>query len=127
MERVAKRMGATSKWAYNDSDCLDTEQFKMIADNLILENKIKPLLHTYVVDAIVKENKILGVVTESKSGRRVIYAQRVIDCSGDADVAYFAGCRYTTLPVEKSLGVTSVFNVAGVDKEKFLSYTSKNP
>jgi len=54
MERVAKRMGATSKWAYNDSDCLDTEQFKMIADNLILENKIKPLLHTYVVDAIVK-------------------------------------------------------------------------
>ena len=122
MERVAKRMGATFKWAYNDSDCLDAEQFKMIADNLILENKIKPLLHTYVVDAIVKNNKILGVITESKSGRRVVYAERVIDCSGDADVAYFAGCRYTTLPLEKSLGVTSVFNVAGVDKEKFLSY-----
>ena len=115
-------MGATFKWAYNDSDCLDAEQFKMIADNLILENKIKPLLHTYVVDAIVKNNKILGVITESKSGRRVVYAERVIDCSGDADVAYFAGCRYTTLPLEKSLGVTSVFNVAGVDKEKFLSY-----
>lgn len=66
-------------------------------------------------------------MTESKSGRNAIYAQRVIDCSGDADVAYFAGCRYTQIPRETSLGVTSVFNLAGVDKEKFLSYVKGNP
>lgn len=88
---------------------------------------MKPLLHTYVVDAIVKENKIIGVITESKSGRRVIYAERVIDCSGDADVAHFAGCRYSTIPIEKSLGVTSVFNASGVDKDKFLKYVGDNP
>lgn len=127
MERIAKRMGASSKWAYNDSQCLDTEQFKLIADELIKENKIKPLLHTFVVDAIVKSNTIMGVVTESKSGRNAIYAQRVIDCSGDADVAYFAGCRYTLIPREKAMGVTSVFNLAGVDKEKFLTYANSNP
>lgn len=120
-------MGASSKWAFNDSECLDTEQFKIIADKLILENNIKPLLHTYVVEALVNNGRIEGVIVESKSGREAIYAKRVIDCSGDADVAYFAGCKYTSLPLDKSLGVTSVFNVAGVDKEKFLQYVSKDP
>ena len=89
MERVAKRMGGTTKWPYNDSQCLDAEKFKLIADHLIKEANVTPLLHTTVVDAIVKNNTILGLITESKSGRQAILAKRVIDCSGDADVAYF--------------------------------------
>ena len=40
-------------------------------------------------------NLIRGVVIEGKSGRQVIFAERVVDCTGDADVAYFAGARYT--------------------------------
>lgn len=36
MERVAQRMGGSTKFPYNDSDCLDAEKFKIIADNLIL-------------------------------------------------------------------------------------------
>ena len=55
-------MGASSKWAFNDSECLDTEQFKIIADRLIMENNIRPLLHTYVVDSLVKNGKIEGVI-----------------------------------------------------------------
>lgn len=55
-------MGSTSKWPFNDSECLDTEQFKLIADQLILENNIKPLLHTYVVDTIVQNNTIKGII-----------------------------------------------------------------
>ena len=35
-----------------------------------------------------------GIITESKSGRRAILADRVIDCTGDADVAYLAGAEY---------------------------------
>ncbi len=55
-------MGSTSKWPFNDSECLDTEQFKLIADQIILENDIQPLLHTYVVDTIVQNNTIKGVI-----------------------------------------------------------------
>ena len=127
MERVAKRMGGSTKWPYNDSQCLDAEKFKLIADHLIKEANVTPLLHTTVVDAIVKNNTILGLITESKSGRQAILAKRVIDCTGDADVAYLSGCRYTRLPLEKALGVTSVFNVSGVDKQKFLKHVEKNP
>lgn len=88
---------------------------------------MRPRLHTMVVDAIMDGSTIKGVIVESKSGREAILADRVVDCSGDADVAHFAGAEFTMLPIEKNLGVSQVFNVAGVDKERFLQYTNKRP
>ena len=38
---------------------------------------LRPLLHTYAVEAIMEGNTICGVITESKSGRRAILAQVV--------------------------------------------------
>jgi hypothetical protein len=127
MERVAERMGGATKWPYNDSSCLDGEQFKLVADRLIREAGVRPLLHIWVVEALVEDGKMRGVITESKSGRQAILAQRIIDCTGDADVAHLAGCRYSVLDIEKALGVTTVFNAANVDTKRFLEYTNKNP
>ena len=126
MENLAKKMGATRKWEYNDSNCLDAEMFKYIADKLILENNIKPILHCYVVDVIIEDNTIKGVITESKSGRCVIYAERVIDCTGDGDVCYLAGTDCFVNDEKNRMSVTSVFNCSNVDKEKFMEYTNKN-
>ena len=97
MERVAERMGGTTKWPCNDSDCLDAEAFKIVADTLIQESGVRPLLHCFCVDVLKSEDggRIVGVVTESKSGRTVVLAKRVIDCTGDADVAFR---RAKTLP-----------------------------
>ena len=33
MERLAARMGGTRKWAYNNSECLDADFFKVIQDS----------------------------------------------------------------------------------------------
>jgi len=127
MERIAERMGGTTKWPYNDSNCLDGEQFKLVADHLIKEAGVKPYLHIWVVEALMKDDCIYGVITESKSGRQAILADRVVDCTGDADVAHLAGCSYSMLDPEQALGVTTVFNAANVDTERFLKYTAKNP
>ena len=127
LERVAEQLGGTRKWAFNDSPCLDAEHFKTIADRLITESGVKPLLHTLVVDAIVRDGKIEGVIIENKTGRSAVQAKRVIDCSGDADVAHHAGCRYTKIPREEALGVTSVFNVSGVDADRFHEHIAKSP
>eukprot|EP00746_Dinoflagellata_sp_MGD_P166616 gnl/MRDRNA2_/MRDRNA2_96641_c0_seq1.p1 gnl/MRDRNA2_/MRDRNA2_96641_c0~~gnl/MRDRNA2_/MRDRNA2_96641_c0_seq1.p1 ORF type:complete len:510 (+),score=97.64 gnl/MRDRNA2_/MRDRNA2_96641_c0_seq1:110-1639(+) len=127
MERLAAQMGGTIKWPYNSSECLDADFFKIVADHLIQEAGIRPLLHILCVEAIMEGNCIKGIITESKSGRQAILADRVIDCTGDADVAYFAGADFSVCPKEESLGVTTVFNAAGVDKKRFLEYTEKNP
>lgn len=127
MERRAAEMGASTKWPYNDSECLDADFFKIVADNLIRESGVRPLLHCLAVDVVMEGNTIKGVITESKSGRQVIMAKRVVDCSGDADIAFLAGADYRKNKKDEMLGVTTVFGAAGVDREAFMQYTRDNP
>ncbi len=70
---------------------------------------------------------IKGIIMESKSGRRAILADRVIDCTGDADIANFAGAEYRKTKKEEMMGVTTVLNCSGVKKDKFIEYTEANP
>lgn len=126
MERIAAKMGGTIKWPYNDSECLDADFFKVVADKLIEDAGVRPILHCYAVECIMDNNTIKGVITESKSGRKAILASRVIDCTGDADIAYLSGAEYTILSPKDRMAVTTVFNCAGVDKQKFLDYTKTN-
>ena len=70
----------------------DPEKHKLVLDRMVRGSGCEILFVTKVVEAIVKDGIIKGVVVESKSGRQAILAQRVVDCSGDADVAYHAGC-----------------------------------
>ena len=51
----------------------------------------KYLVHTKAVDTITKRNKVKGVVIATKSGLMDIEADVVVDCTGDADISYFAG------------------------------------
>eukprot|EP00475_Leptophrys_vorax_P026825 TRINITY_DN38106_c0_g1_i1.p1 TRINITY_DN38106_c0_g1~~TRINITY_DN38106_c0_g1_i1.p1 ORF type:complete len:523 (-),score=150.39 TRINITY_DN38106_c0_g1_i1:27-1595(-) len=128
MEKLAAKMGGTVKFPYNDSECLDADFFKTVADHLVRESGVRPLLHTYVVDVVKdSDNVVCGVVIESKSGRAVIKAKVVVDCSGDADVAHFAGAPYTMLANQERMGVTTVLNVSGVNKQKFLEYVESHP
>ena len=69
MERAATRMGGSVKWPYNDSQCLDADAFKVVADRLVEDAGVRPLLHCLVVDVIMDGDSIQGVVIESKSGR----------------------------------------------------------
>ena len=39
---------------------------------------------------------------ESKSGRRAILADRIIDCTGDADIAHLAGAEYRVTDKKES-------------------------
>jgi hypothetical protein len=126
MEKLAAKMGGTIKWPYNDSECLDADFFKVVADHLVTEAGIRPYLHSIATEVIMEGNVIKGVITESKSGRNAIRAKRVIDCTGDADIAHLAGAPYRKTPKEEMMGVTTVFSCAGVDKEKFLQYTREN-
>jgi len=49
------------------------------------------LLHAPVADAVVENGCIRGVVVATKEGLTRLLAQAVVDATGDADVAYFAG------------------------------------
>jgi ribulose 1,5-bisphosphate synthetase/thiazole synthase len=127
MERIATKMGGTIKWPYNDSQCLDADYFKIVADHLLTEAGVRPILHCLAVEVMLENNQIIGIITESKSGRLGIRAKRVIDCTGDADIAHLAGCSYRKTPKDEMLGVSTIFSCSNIDKERFLKYTEDNP
>ncbi len=105
---------------------LDTEVFKYVADVLVQEAGIKPLLHCTAVDTIMDGNTIIGIITESKSGRQAIMAKRVIDATGDADIAHFAGAPCRKNPKNELMEVTVNFGCSGVNIGKFLMYIYLN-
>lgn len=51
----------------------------------------KYLVHTRAIDAVVEGDRITGIVVATKRGPAVIRAKAIVDCTGDADVAYYAG------------------------------------
>ncbi len=90
-EERAKAMGAAMPEPQSLSHALDAEMFKWVADVLVQEAGVTPLLHRLGVAPIMENGAIRGVITESKAGREAILAKRVIDATGDADIATRAG------------------------------------
>jgi len=123
-ERRAAAMGATQPEPQSLSEALDTELFKHVADELVREAGVEPLLHCLAVEPLVADGRIIGVLTESKSGRRAVLARRVIDATGDADIAARAGAPCRETPAAERMGVSVVFSCSGVDRRRFLEYVA---
>ncbi|NCF50584.1 FAD-dependent oxidoreductase [Gammaproteobacteria bacterium] len=126
-EERAKLMGAANPEPQSDSHALDGEAFKYVADVLVQEAGITPMLHRLVVAPIVEGNEIKGVITESKSGREAILARRVIDATGDADVAARAGAPCYKTPREEMMAASVMFSMSGVDKRRFIEHVKEDP
>ena len=126
-EERAKAIGGTMDDPESIGELLDTELFKVVADDMILESGVKPLLHALAVDVIMDGATIKGIITESKSGRGAILAKRVIDATGDADIAFHAGAPYKISPANQRMAVTTNFAISGVNKDEFLEYMKNNP
>jgi len=126
-EERAKAMGAAVPETQSLSYEIDSEGFKVVADVLVQEAGIHPMLHRLFVAPIMDGNTLTGIIVESKAGREAILAQRVIDATGDADVAYRAGAATQTTPVEHMQAASVMFHLAGVDKKAFMAGVQADP
>ena len=126
-EERARAMGAAVPESQSLSYELDSEGFKLVADALVSEAGVHPMLHRQVVAPIARDGRIVGVITESKAGRQAILADRVIDATGDADLAHRAGAVVHKTPPEEMMAASVMFHLAGVDKRRFLSGVRDDP
>ena len=127
LEERAAAMGAANPESQSLSQGIDGERFKWVADVLVEEAGITPFLHRLAVRPIVEDGAIRGVITESKSGREAILANRVIDATGDADMAARAGAPVRKTPPEEMLAASVMFSMTGVNKRKFLEEVRADP
>ncbi len=126
-EQRAKAMGAAMPEPQSLSHALDAEMFKYVADVLVAESGVTPALHRLCVAPLVRDGVLRGVVTESKSGREAILAERIVDATGDADVARRAGAPVRTTPREQMLAASVMFSMSGVDKARFMDAVRRDP
>jgi hypothetical protein len=78
-----------------DAQAYDTSAYKLAADDLLLAAGVDILFHALAAGVQMEaEDRIAALFVETKSGRRAILADLFIDCSGDGDIAFWAGAPY---------------------------------
>jgi hypothetical protein len=107
---------------------VEPEAVKTVALQMLVEAKVDVLFYAFCAGVVMEGDELKGVIIESKAGREAILAKTVIDCSGDADVAFRAGvpCEYGN----EQGGVqppTLMFCLGGVDTEKLRTSVAEEP
>ena len=99
---------------------INPENLKAVYLEMLADAGVKILLYTFVCGVIMDKNRVAGIITESKSGRRAFLAKVFVDGTGDGDVAAFAGAEYTKGRESdgKMQPCTLMFKVAGVDMSR---------
>jgi len=69
----------------------DIELFKYIADRMILEHNIDILYHTRIFDVMSSSGHIDYVMLANKERVTAVKPNIVVDCTGDGDIAAWAG------------------------------------
>lgn len=107
----------------------DHEILKTVALDMLLDEGVRILLHTFASDVLVQGERVKGIIIQNKSGRRIILAERVIDCTGDADIAAWAG-----VPFEKGrsgdglmMGTSFQFKLNNVDLDRVAEFVKRQP
>jgi ribulose 1,5-bisphosphate synthetase/thiazole synthase len=126
-EERARALGAAVPESQSLSYEIDSEGFKVVADALVEEAGVHPMLHRMFVSPLLDGDAVTGVIVESKAGREAIRARRVIDATGDADVAHRAGAPTFKTPVEEMQAASVMFHLAGVDADAFMAGVRADP
>ncbi len=100
----------------------DVSAYKCAADQMLADAGVELLFHATAAAVLMEGERITALVVETKSGRLAIRANVFIDCTGDGDVAAFAG-----VPFEVGDGAgsglfpTTMFRVGHVEPEPALA------
>ncbi|MDR3172796.1 MAG: FAD-dependent oxidoreductase [Treponema sp.] len=118
----AARAGKTS-WVDGDGLHVHPDYLRLAVMELLEEQHCCYLLHSPVTAVEMRGKFINAVVCDGKYGRRSYSAQVYVDCSGDGDLACYAG-----VPFKKGreqdgafMPVTIGFVLANVDEERLFA------
>jgi hypothetical protein len=101
LERLARLDGLREPHIIQGADgrrtgaqAYDTAAYKLAADDLLTGAGVGLRFHVQAVGAAMDGQRVDAVLVETKSGRGAIRGRAFIDCSGDADLAAWAGAPY---------------------------------
>lgn len=105
------------------------EYLRMAALDLLEQSGCKYRLFSPVVGVEMDGSQLVGVVVSTKDGPETFHAKRFVDCTGDGDVAAYAG-----VPMQKGresdgifLPPAMLFTLSNVDIDTFYSFKLGKP
>jgi hypothetical protein len=98
----------------------DTAAYKIAADDLLGAHKVDILFHALGAGVVMHDAKrINALMVETKAGRQAVAADIFIDCSGDGDLAAWAGAPFEVGDNEGHMLYPSMmFRLNGIDPQK---------
>jgi hypothetical protein len=98
----------------------DTAAYKIAADALLEAHGVDSLFHALGAGVVMTgEARIGALLVETKAGRRAVAADFFIDCSGDGDLAAWAGAPFEVGDGEGGMLYPSMmFRLNGVDPQR---------
>lgn len=114
---------------HNSVTCVNAEGVKLLALEMCMEAGVDVLLHCQVLDAVVNDGRLEKVILYGKCNRIEVRADVFVDCTGDGDLAYLAGCDHEM--GQEGSGVlqppTVMFTLQGVETDKLFDYVEQHP
>lgn len=105
----------------------EPEIMKVVLDEMCQEAGVKVLFHSTFVEPVMSGNQVKGAVIMTKAGLQTISAKVVIDCTGDADVAFRAGVPCTFGNAEgRPQPSTAFFHINNVDYKRLEADVQKH-
>jgi len=98
----------------------ELDGMKLALEQMAAEAGAKLLYYTQFAEPAMAAARVVGAVVQNKSGRQAVLARRVVDATGDADVAARAGAPFELgRPGDGACQpATLMFTVGGVDWDK---------
>lgn len=99
-----------------------SEVLAVVMEEMAQEAGVRLLYNVQLCDVLREGNRVTGVIAAMKEGLALFQAKTYIDCTGDADAAYFAGVPTWTGDVRSGLmqPVSLFFEIGNVDREQFV-------
>lgn len=103
------------------------EELKYVLNELVLEANIDILYHAYIFKAEKQGEQIKNISVATKSGEMKIEADCFIDATGDAQLAFLAGCPVVLGRKSDNLcqPMTLCFRIGNVDVQRFYASREK--
>lgn len=124
LETLKARGGVTGAQRYGKTWTVthDPHEWKRTAEHLLQAAGVELLYHSTIIGVVKDKGCFRGVVVYSRSGSGVILAERVIDASGDAQLAHLGGLDCTLGKDGRIQNPTTIFRISGVDVERYKAY-----
>jgi hypothetical protein len=108
---------------------VDPELLKCVLNDMVEEANVKLLLHSWGTRALVENDKVTGVVFESKSGRQAVLGEVIIDGTGDGDLLPSAGAAFdnTWDGDARSSTLALVFRLGNCDYQRYCDFREAEP